>query len=215
MLKLHGMPVSNYYNMVKHCLLEKGMEFEEVSAAPSQEDAYLAKSPMGKIPCLETDSGFLAETTVILDYLEEIHPLPAMYPADPWARAKTREIMRIVEHYIEAPSHRLVGHVLFNAPLSQSARDEIRPAVEKGLAALGRVARFKPYIAGTQLTNADIFSYHSLGLARRMLQSVYQWEIASEVPGLSAWLKLISESPHARAILAAQQQAMAALQAGR
>jgi len=72
MLKLHGFSVSNYTNMIKQCLLEKGIEFEQIDARPSQEDEFLAKSPMGKIPCLETADGFLVETSTILDYLEEV-----------------------------------------------------------------------------------------------------------------------------------------------
>lgn len=50
MLKLHGFSISNYYNMEKIALLEKGIEFEEVDTRPSQEDDYLSMSPMGKVP---------------------------------------------------------------------------------------------------------------------------------------------------------------------
>ena len=61
MLRLHGFGRSNYYNMAKMCLLEKGLEFEEVNAPPSQEPDFLAISPMGKVPCLETEHGYLSE----------------------------------------------------------------------------------------------------------------------------------------------------------
>ena len=71
MLKLHGMSQSNYYNAAKMALLEKGAEFEEVKAFPSQKDDYLPKSPMGKVPCLETPQGFLSETSVIIDYVDQ------------------------------------------------------------------------------------------------------------------------------------------------
>ena len=54
MLKLYGFPVSNYFNMVKIALLEKQIEFEEVLVYPNQEHDYLSKSPMGKVPCIET-----------------------------------------------------------------------------------------------------------------------------------------------------------------
>ncbi|MGR8947427.1 MAG: glutathione S-transferase N-terminal domain-containing protein, partial [Gammaproteobacteria bacterium] len=62
MIKLYGFPVSNYYNMVKFAMLEKGVDFEEVSVMPSQEAEYLAKSPMGKVPCIETSDGFISES---------------------------------------------------------------------------------------------------------------------------------------------------------
>ena len=44
-IKLHGMPLSNYYNVIKVVLLEIGIGFEEVSQKPSQEEEYLKKSP--------------------------------------------------------------------------------------------------------------------------------------------------------------------------
>ena len=66
MIKLYGFTVSNYFNMVKMALLEKGIEFDFVDTMPSQENDYLAKSPMGKVPCIETEHGFLSETSVIM-----------------------------------------------------------------------------------------------------------------------------------------------------
>ncbi|VEB45793.1 Glutathione S-transferase [Chromobacterium violaceum] len=44
MIKLHGIPLSPYYNKVKIALLEKGVNFQEVVATPSQEEALLEKS---------------------------------------------------------------------------------------------------------------------------------------------------------------------------
>ena len=55
MYKLYGFRVSNYYNMVKLPLLEKGIDFEEVDTMPSADEDFLQKSPMGKVPCLEFD----------------------------------------------------------------------------------------------------------------------------------------------------------------
>ena len=92
MLKLHGFAVSNYFNMVRMALMEKGAPFEIVETYPSQESAYLARSPVGKVPCLETGHGFLSETSVMLDYIEDVVPTPAFYPADPFKRAQVRQV---------------------------------------------------------------------------------------------------------------------------
>ena len=40
MIKLHGMPLSNYYNVVKAIMLEKEIPFEEVHVKPNQESEY-------------------------------------------------------------------------------------------------------------------------------------------------------------------------------
>ena len=50
MIKLYGLRMSNYYSLIKAVMIEKGIEFEEVTAPPSQEEDNLARSPMGKMP---------------------------------------------------------------------------------------------------------------------------------------------------------------------
>jgi glutathione S-transferase len=70
MLKLYGFSVSNYYNMVKLALLEKGLPFEEVPFYGANPRA-LAVSPRGKVPVLGVEQGFINETSVILEYIEQ------------------------------------------------------------------------------------------------------------------------------------------------
>jgi glutathione S-transferase len=71
MIKLHGFAYSNYYNIVKHVLLHKGIPFTEDLQFGGTED-YLALSPVGKIPSMTTDDGGnLSESSVCCDYLEE------------------------------------------------------------------------------------------------------------------------------------------------
>src|SRR5436190_156340 len=108
-MKLHGMPLSNYFNMVKHVLHAKGIAYEYVQSRPNQEPDYLAMSPLGKVPFIETPHGFLSETDAILDYLEETYPQMPLLPQDPYARAKVRQIMKVQELYVETPMHDLVG----------------------------------------------------------------------------------------------------------
>ncbi|GAA3529462.1 glutathione S-transferase family protein [Zobellella aerophila] len=213
MLKLHGIAVSNYYNMIKQSLLEKDIPFEEVTTPPSQQPAFLGKSPMGKIPCLETDQGFISESLAIMEYLEETRPEPPLLPASPYARAKVREIMCIAELYLDGPARRHLGHVLFGEPLSQSAYDEVRPQVVRGLAALTRVEQCSPWIAGHEFSYADIVVLHVLSLVLPLMDAVYHWDPLHEVPTLAAWLTRVAEREHSKTVIAAQQQALAAMQA--
>ena len=185
-MKLHGVPFSNYVSMARHAILLKGIDCEFVDTRPSQEPDYLLKSPMGKIPVLETAQGFLSETDAILDYLDEAFPGPRLFPQDPFARAKVRQLMKVQELYVETPAHNVIG-VLFGREVPQSVKDANRPAAEKGLAALARVAQFKPWIAGADVTAADIFVFYSFALGNRTTQLIYQWDMLQEVPGLATW----------------------------
>lgn len=211
MLKLHGISLSNYTNMVKQCLIEKGIEFEQVDARPSQDDDFLAKSPMGKIPCLETPDGFLIETAAILDYLEEVYPTPAMYPTDAFAKAKAREIMHLTELYIELAARRHLGATFFGGERSEDAMTEVRPQVEKGLQAFTQLTDFGPYVMGGDFGNVDIFVYHSFRLAGMILKRTYDWDITSAAPGFDTFLAAMDERDSTKNVVAENEKAMAAL----
>jgi glutathione S-transferase len=213
MIKLYGFAVSNYYNMVKLTLEEKGIAYQEVSAMPSQENDYKAKSPMGKVPCIETDKGFLSETAAIVDYLEELQPSPRFYPADPFARAKTREIMRITELYIELAARRHFPHLFFGAPKNEAALEEVKPVIEKGVAALKQLIVGKPFVCGTDMTYADIYAYYSFPYANMVTQKLYNWDIVAAVPGLAGALAAVGARATTKKVDADQQAAMAAFAA--
>lgn len=211
-MKLHGVPLSNYYNMVKHAVLEKGIACEFVEMRPSQHADFLLKSPMGKVPLLETDHGFLTETNVILDYLEECFPGVPLLPGDCFARAKVRQLMKTQELYVETPAHELIG-AIFQREIPAHVKVASQANALKGLAALGRLVRFEPWICGTQLTTADIFVFYSFTLSNRLTRLVYNWDMLKEIPGLENWYRLFSEREITRGILADNKAAADALAA--
>ena len=212
MLKLYGFAVSNYYNMVKHALLEKQIPFEEVNTMPSQEDTYKAKSPRGKVPCLETSHGFLSETAVILDYLEDVQPNPPLLPADAFARAKVRELARGSELYVELAVRRHSGLVFRGGPKSQAAIDEVRPVVENGLKAVRQLAHGQ-FLCGDRLTQADIVAYHTFPYAQMTLKAIYGWDPIAEVPGLAERLARVAARASSQKVDADQKAALAAFMA--
>ncbi len=209
MIKLYGMPVSNFYCMAKQALLEKGFEFEEVYTLPSQAPDYLLKSPMGKIPVLETTGGFISETNVIFDYLEEVQPTPSLYPLNAFEKAKVKQLIKMVECYVEAPAHSMVG-ALLGLEVPESQRLQVKPQLQSGLAALQRLVCFAPWICGATFSYADIFAYHALGMVIGVAGTVYDWDIAAELPGLKAWREHMAARPITHSLDAASRAAMQA-----
>ena len=142
MLRLHGFIQSSYYNVVKLALLEKGLAFEEVHVALGDrgkldpDPRYREKSPIAKVPSLETDQGFLSETDVILDYLEDLGTGPSFYPTDPFERAKVRELIKYIELYIELPARRLYGE-LRGQHVSDEEKQTVRGLLEEGFQRVG------------------------------------------------------------------------------
>jgi glutathione S-transferase len=76
---------------VRIALAEKGVAYEPVAIDLSNRPAWLyEKNPAGKVPVLEEDTFVLPESAVIMEYLEERYPEPALLPADPAQRALER-----------------------------------------------------------------------------------------------------------------------------
>ena len=91
--------------MVRMFMIEKGVELEslehDVLGAENRKPPYTDKNPGGQMPALELDDGsVLAETVVICEYLEELHPSPALVGTTPQERAETRMWTRRVEQKI-------------------------------------------------------------------------------------------------------------------
>lgn len=214
MLTLYGSPISNYYNKVKLALLEKGMAFEEAYAATkSTDEAVLSVSPLGKIPFLTTPQGGLCESQVILEYIEAVHPQPALLPADPFAAAKVRELVTFIDWHLEIAARQLYGPAFFGAPpLGESNAARIRRELEKQIAGFKRLAKFSPYVAGDSFTMADCSAFNNLPLVALASKAVFGEDLlAAGGVDHRAYVKFISERPTAQKVVADRKAAQASL----
>lgn len=174
MIRLHGTPLSNYYNKVKLALLEKGLEFSEHMVRPgATEAAVLEASPVGKIPYLLTTDGPLSESQAILDYLEALQPEPPLLPASPYAAAKVRELCLFIDLNLELVVRPLYAQAFFGGEADPSLATRIRPLLEKNLLGFKRLARFSPYVAGDHFTFADCCAWVSLPIVGLTTKAVY------------------------------------------
>jgi len=180
-LKLYGFTVSNYFNMVKMALLEKDIDFEFVDTKPTQEGDYLAKSPMGKVPCLETSEGFISETDVIFDYLEDLGQGQALMPASAYEKAKVRELIKQLELYIELPARTCFAEAFFGGTVSEETKDKARVSLKKGVECIKRTGKFSPYIAGDTFTYADIMFMYSVSLAGACAKRVLGMDLLEDL----------------------------------
>ena len=206
MLRLYGFPFSNYHNLVKVVLLEKGLEFEEIVTYPPADDAYRARNPTGKYPCLETEEGtFLGESKVILNYLEDAYPDVPLLPADPLERARVRELMEVIDLYLELPARRLYPEVFSRVgKVSDEVKDTVRPLLAQGIAGLQKLARFDPYIAGPELSLADFsaaFHFVPVAIASK---TIYGENVLAALPGVKRHRELMDGRALVQRVRAAQ-----------
>ena len=192
MLTLCGFSASNYYNKVKLALLEKGIPFDEELAWAGQTDT--TASPLGKVPYLKTDEGTLCESTVILEYLEAKYPQHPLLPADPFAAAKTRELLRFIELHLELVARNLYPEAFFGGKISDAAKEKTGLQLEKTVAAFAKLATFSPFIGGAEFTLADVAAAVHLPLVSSASKLIYGRDFLADLP-VRDYLKRLGERP--------------------
>jgi glutathione S-transferase len=169
-------------------LAEKGIGYEAVEIDLDDRPAWLyEKNPLGKVPVYEEDEGLvLPESEVIMEYLEERYPVPALWPTDPAERALGRL-------WLQRFDDRL-GDAYYEAPRGSGEQLAAR------LAELDRALEAQPYLTGREYGLADI------GYVPWILRALERFEVELG-PSLADWLERVS----ARPAVAAERAVVAAL----
>src|SRR6187399_1083501 len=95
---LYNAPQSTCSQRVRFVLNAKGLPFEEhkldLLAGDQLKPEYLALNPNGVVPTLVHDGAVVVDSSVIIEYLDEVAPEPESFtPASPAARAQMRSHM--------------------------------------------------------------------------------------------------------------------------
>lgn len=96
MLTVLDVPLSPYAQKVKLALLEKGIAFStELPDLDAPDAALLAKTPRLEVPVLVDGELSIFQSSIILQYIEERWPEPALLPSAPAERARVRVLEEI------------------------------------------------------------------------------------------------------------------------
>ena len=106
MLTLFEHPLSPYAQKVKIALAEKGIAFEcrMPDFMSGQDPDFAAANPRLEVPALVDGDTRVFDSTIILEYLEDRWPTPALLPATPAERARVRMLEELCDTYYEAIS---------------------------------------------------------------------------------------------------------------
>jgi glutathione S-transferase len=208
-LSLHGTPVSNYFNIVRAALLEKNLPHTVVRTGASQDEEFLIKSPLGKIPLLGSPDGWISETVAIIEYLDDRFPEQPLRPVDAGSRARVRQIINLTQMYIEAPTRSLFAGVFAAGKLDPGRVAEVGAILDRATAALTRLASPSAFLVGDALTVADLFVFYNLDIAERVGEFVFGRSIIADA-GLLEWSQHIAERESSKVILADFESAFVA-----
>jgi glutathione S-transferase len=106
MITLYEHPLSPYAQKVKIALREKGLDFELAMpgglGAGGAGGAFAEANPRAEVPALIDDETAVFDSTIILEYIEDSWPSPALLPHAPADRARVRMIEEVMDTHFEA-----------------------------------------------------------------------------------------------------------------
>ena len=204
MIKLYGLRMSNYYSLTKALLIEKGLEFEEVKAPPTQKEDNLARSPMGKMPSIEVDGQFMSESIAIATYLEKLSPNNPMLPTDPFAAGKVMELICHIKLDTELVARRCIAEAFFGGSVSDETKESTEKDLARGMQAVDQLMVCNPYAAGDTFTLADLYTYYSFGFISGTAQKMFNQDILAEYPRIKALMEMLAERPAMQRVTAEQ-----------
>ena len=181
MLTLYDAARCPYCARVRIVLAEKGIPYDPIEIDLDDRPAWLyEKNPSGLVPVLEDEGGLvLPESRVIMEYLDERFPEPALMPTDATERALVRLACERFDDFAD-PYYDL----LWSRPGASVTR------LHAELGRLDAVLAEHPFLAGSAYSLADI----------AYLPWILRAETRLEIPvrrheSLAGWLDRVSARP--------------------
>ena len=216
MIKLYGLKISNHSAMVRFALMEKKINYEWKETFPysmSGDKTILDRSTQGAVPILECDGKFYSETQAIMSFIEKKFPDNSLISSDPSQYARTIEIIKIFELYVEYQARHFYPSVFFGAEQNLDNSEDIRVKISRGLSIIEQKAAFSPYILG-EFSYADIYASLVLSTTYEVCKKIYDWDIFQDYKKLAEVIKVINSRETAKIIYDDISKGMEALKKG-
>lgn len=200
-MKLYGHIASFYVARTLLAARWKGcpIELAPVPGGSYQSPEYLAINPLGKMPALEDNGRFLAESAVICEYIDATQPGRKLLPSDPMDRAQSRLLAQLLDTY--AATH--FGALFRNANPATRNDADVQAAIAGLRKALGHIEHFMgpgPWTLGGEPGYADAIFAPSFFAAFTLLPKLGVHDLFAGLPKLTRWWQAVLDDPVSSAL---------------
>lgn len=212
-MKLYGSIASPYVARVALAMHAKGLKVAP-EAAPGggiKSPEFLKINPLGKMPAIEDGGRYLIESLVILDYLEDAYPKPALLPSNAMDRANVRLLGRLTDTYL-VPQ---IGPLFRNLQPATRNAGEVDAAVSAIRKVMSEVEHFVsasgPYLCGASVSLADCAVAPSLQTLSFVLAMFGVTNMLDATPKLGRYAKYVTGDSVCAPVLTQQSEAFRTL----
>ncbi|MEN8718688.1 MAG: glutathione S-transferase N-terminal domain-containing protein [Oceanococcaceae bacterium] len=191
-MKLLGSLTSPFVRQVRVVLIEKGLDSQvllDETNPFSDPAALLAANPLGKVPALvDTPIGTVHDSRLICEYLDALHPEPALLPGNSAARWEALQQWMTAIGVMDAAAAHVMESRRDDGMVSPAWQQRRERAMQRGSDALAQAVaddprRFHLGDIGTAVALAYLDFRHP------------QIDWRARHPALAQWLDVVSERP--------------------
>ena len=114
-----------------------------------------------------------------------------------------RELGIFIDLHLELVARELYPQAFFGGTVSDGNKARVRKLIERNIAGFKRLAKFSPYVAGEQFTQADCAAFVSLPLVAMATKIIYGEDLlAAAGIDWKSYVKLVGERPSAQKVTA-------------
>jgi maleylpyruvate isomerase len=190
LIKLHHNVNSSASFRVRIALKLKSIPYvsipHDLDTLTQGDASYLELNPQGMLPTIEHDLIVITQSLAILDYLDELFPLPPLLPSDALGRVRVRSLFEMVAADPHPLTTRRVGRQLKRLGHSQSEfltwqRHWISEGFDTVELCLSQSRDTGKFCHGNSPTLADIAVVAQAASARRLGVDLARWPVLQKI----------------------------------
>lgn len=196
MITLYDHPLSPYAQKIKIALVEKNVDFATEMpgglGAGGAQGAFVAANPRAEVPALVDGDVAIFDSTIILEYVEDRWPQPALLPESAADRARVRMIEEVMDTHFEAINWGVSEIRWFKRAQGDLAKDLLARAAEQ---TQGIYAWLERQLGDRTWFNGESFGWGDLVVVPYVNGAVGHGHAPPEGGRLAAWLKACNARP--------------------
>ena len=204
-LRLYRFPFSTNVERVALALAHKGVEVESIWIDPADRSEVVRVSGQELVPVLVDDGRVIADSTAILEHLEERFPEPRLYPVEPARRTELRLFVDWFNRVWKRPPNQIVAEEEKADP-DRGRIAELEGEIAGALPLFEQLLAGRDFLFGHELSAADVAAFPFLKYSllweegdpdrfHEILRDTQRLD--GRFPRLEAWIRRIDALPRA------------------